>query len=207
MLGPSDLKQIDQAIQAGRGAAASVLGQTYNVYRLSSAAQAGILTTTPVIVGYQAYLAKASKAKIENDTLELEVAQWTCDVTNLILGDVLVETGYKSEGSSWCFSQARPRRESLFVRVELAAKIYRPRIGNIIPAGTAAASPGAPFVSPSRSSTASTLSARRRPIRRQRSPSVSSSRREPAERAERIHFPDRPRLRGSSGTSRHSALR
>jgi hypothetical protein len=148
MLGPSDLKQIDQAIQAGRGAAASVLGQTYNVYRLSSAAQAGILTTTPVIVGYQAYLAKASKAKIENDTLELEVAQWTCDVTNLILGDVLVETGYKSEGSSWCFAQARPRRESLFVRVELAAKIYRPRIGNIIPAGTAAASPGAPFVSP-----------------------------------------------------------
>jgi hypothetical protein len=149
MFGPTDLKQIDLAIQAGRGAAASVLGQTYDVYRLSSASNGSILDGEPVITGYQGRLRRITDRKaIEADPLELIVAEFTLSNVDLELGDILVETGYESDGGRWCFAQARPTRESLFVRCEELVQIYRPRVGNLVPTGTPnAATPGAPFVS------------------------------------------------------------
>jgi hypothetical protein len=143
------LVRINRAIQRGRGKLAEKIGQTYNVYRLTKKTNRAIVSGEPTIANFFGRLRRITDKKaIENAPLELVIAEFKCNNLTLELGDLLVETGYESDGATWCFVQGRPTRESLFVRVELAAKIYRPRIGNIIPAGTAAASPGAPFVSP-----------------------------------------------------------
>lgn len=125
-LGPSFLNIIEPAVQQGRGAAASVLGQTYNVYRLGGTTNNSIVSGTPAITGFQARLRRSKKIAIENQTFDLLVYTAMCDSRSLQLQDVLVETGYESDGGTFVYAQHRPTRETLFVRTEFNVSVTRP---------------------------------------------------------------------------------
>jgi hypothetical protein len=126
-LGPTALPQINAAVQTGRGAAASVLGQTYDVYRLSETTQTSIISGTPVLSGFRMYVQRiTSKKDVENQFFDLLLYKGTCDNSALQLGDVLVQTGYENDGSIFYFAQARPLKISVFVRVENPSMIQRP---------------------------------------------------------------------------------
>lgn len=126
-LGPTALKQINSAIQQGRGAAASVLGQTYNVFRLGATTTNSVVFGTPAISGFQARIRRTTaKVAVENAFFELLVYTALCNNAPLELQDVLVETGYQNDGGVYTFAQARPTRETLWVRTELNCAITRP---------------------------------------------------------------------------------
>lgn len=123
----SFLPQIDEIVQVGRGVAASVLGQTYDVYRLTSSTNNSIISGSPHISGFPARIRKLVDRKaLENAIFELEAFEFTCDNTTLDLGDVLVETGYESDGGQYVFAQRRPTRENVFIRCERNVSLSRP---------------------------------------------------------------------------------
>lgn len=128
-LGPTALQQINQAIQTGRGAAASVLGQGYDLYRLINTTSGSVVSGTPALTQYQCSMRKTQdRNAIENAVFELPIFEGTCNALPLVLGDVLVENPayYEGTGSAYVFAQARPRRENLFVRCEFNISITRP---------------------------------------------------------------------------------
>jgi hypothetical protein len=118
---------IDQAISLGVGAAASVVGQPYNVYRLSNASSGSIFDGSPLFTNFSMSVSKAGKSAIENDSFNLQVFIGACDDRELDLGDVLVEQNYESEtGDVFVFAQRRPMGYRLFVRCEAQVSITRP---------------------------------------------------------------------------------
>jgi hypothetical protein len=119
--------QLDRVVQRGRGVAASVLGQTLNVYRLSNTSNVSVTAGSPVITGFQARLERTtSKRKLESETINLITYVALCDNGTLQIGDLLETTGYKSDGAWFYFVQARPLDSNIFIRAELAATITRP---------------------------------------------------------------------------------
>lgn len=117
---------IDQAIQRGRGAAASVLGQTYSVYRLSNQ-NGSVITGTPLYTEFPLRLIQAAqKVAIENTAFQLMVFEGIVDNRALVKGDILKETGYENDAAFWIFAQERPTGISVFVRAETTAYISRP---------------------------------------------------------------------------------
>lgn len=124
-LPPTHLQQIDQAIQAGRGAAASVLGQTYTQYRLGSTS-GSITSGAPVATNFPARIGKAQKKAVENQSFDLLIFEAICDNRTLDIGDLLVETGYGSDGGQFWVAQKRPTRETLWVRAESNCNVTRP---------------------------------------------------------------------------------
>lgn len=127
-LPPTHVAQIDAAIQAGRGAAASVLGQTYTQYRLSSTSSGSITSGSPIATNYPARIERITeRKKIENQTFDLLVYEAMCDNRTLEIGDLLVETGYGSDGGQFWVAQKRPTRETLWVRAESNCNITRPK--------------------------------------------------------------------------------
>jgi hypothetical protein len=126
----SAIRQIDAAIQAGRGAAASVLGETHDVRRMSPTTNGSISSNAPVISAFQAYVPKkAKKMDVENDLFSLNAYEAKCDNTQLQIGDVLTQTGYKSDGRVYTYAQQRPAGKSIFVRTEWNCFISRPHPG------------------------------------------------------------------------------
>jgi hypothetical protein len=123
---PTHLAQINQAIQKGRGAAASVLGQTYDVYRLGS--QSGqIVSGTPLYMNYPATLTHWKNLKdIENQVFDALTFAATCDNTFLEVGDVFVGTGYGSDGAMYVVGDMRPLKHTILIRCEQSATITRP---------------------------------------------------------------------------------
>ena len=122
----SFLPEIDAVIQAGRGAAAGVIGQTYTQYRLGSTS-GSITSGTPITSNFLARIERiTNKSKIENQTFDLLVYKATCDNTTLDEGDLLVETGYGSDNGQYWVAQKRPTRETLWVRAESNCNITRP---------------------------------------------------------------------------------
>lgn len=124
---PSQIAKIDSAIQQGRGAAAQVLGQTYSQYRLTTTTNNSILSGPPINSGFLARLERTTKKiEVENQFFELVVFKATCDNRTLQLGDVLQETGYEAQPTTYVFAQARPTRETLWIRTEFNVFISRP---------------------------------------------------------------------------------
>lgn len=143
----SFLPDLDAIIQEGRGIASSLLGQTYDVRRLSATTSGSIMSNAPVIASFPAYIRKAKKVAIENQTFDLEVFEFKCDNRTLQLGDVLKETGYQARPSNvYVFAQYRPPRETICVRVEAWVSITRPQPKG----GAASQQPGAGVVRQSR---------------------------------------------------------
>lgn len=123
----SDIAEIDEAIQEGRGAAASVLGQTYNVFRLGPTSNVSVISGTPVYTDYPVRIRKSTKVAIENASFDLLAFTSTTDNRFLQIGDFLVESGYEAEeGNVFVVAQIRPTRETIIVRVESASAIQRP---------------------------------------------------------------------------------
>jgi hypothetical protein len=122
---PTALAQINGAIQQGRGAAASVLGQTYTVYRLTDQNNS-TTNAPPVLTDFPLYFRPAKKISIENEKFTLLAMQGTCNNNYLKLQDILIETGYENDEGVWCFAQARPTQPSIFMRVEQTCSITRP---------------------------------------------------------------------------------
>ena len=127
--GPTRVKYVDGKIQYGRGRAANVLGQTYTVYRLGPKSNGSILNGKPVYNKFQMRGEKSSKKALENATFDLLAFTFEVDNLKLERGDILVETGYKSDNGIWMFAQDRPTRESVFMRVETKCFISRPNTG------------------------------------------------------------------------------
>jgi hypothetical protein len=73
------------------------------------------------------YFKKAAKPDIENETFNLLVLEATCDGTKLLVGDVLVENGYQSDGGMYCVIQQRPMKANMLVRVESPSAIQEPK--------------------------------------------------------------------------------
>ena len=151
---PSQIAKIDTAIQRGRGAAAQVLGQSYAQYRLTNATNNSVVSGTPVNANFLARIAKAKKQSIENQVFDLQVFSATCDNTTLQFGDILVESGYESDGGQYAVAQKRPTRETLLVRVERNASITRPNpLGGAFTDQPASGSaPARNYVGPTKSS-------------------------------------------------------
>jgi hypothetical protein len=125
-MGQTRLGYIDGKVQRGRGKCARVLGQTYDVHRLTNSSNGSIIGTVPFIPDFQMYLTPAKKTIVENQKFDLLVFEGECDNRRLQLGDVLVETSYENDEGIWAFAQARPRQESLFVRCETICFISKP---------------------------------------------------------------------------------
>jgi hypothetical protein len=128
---------IDGKVQYGKGRAASVLGQTYNVFRnptnttnLPSPNINGSLTSSPPVLAlYQAYVSRTtSKKLLENTVFDILVYEAKCDNRQLVIQDVLVQSGYENDGSVFTYAQRRPvpPYASLFVRTESTCTITRP---------------------------------------------------------------------------------
>jgi hypothetical protein len=118
---------IDFAIQIGRGAAAGVIGQTYDIRRLDDNTNGAISNNPPIFTAYPARVRRTtSKAAIENITFDTLIFQATCDNRVLRDGDLLTQTGYENDGSIFTMAQARPTRETLWVRTEATCSITRP---------------------------------------------------------------------------------
>lgn len=118
---------IDGKIQYGRGRAASVLGQPFNVYRLTDNTNTGIVTGSPVIANFPANIGKHSK-NLDDQLLESIAVELRCDNRQLQLGDVLVPV--KSYGSQpkdiWTIVQKRPLGKTFAIRTNFLATISRP---------------------------------------------------------------------------------
>jgi len=140
---PTRLAYLDRKVQYGRGKAAGVYGQTYDVYRNGPNVSGSIYDSKPVLSNYPMSPAKAKSSQIENETFKLQVFDGDCDNGKLQLGDILKETGYEAltisgqqvqggtsnafTGDVFCFAQRRPfRGKNLFVRCEAAISITRP---------------------------------------------------------------------------------
>jgi len=124
------MPQIDDAIQQAQGAIGAVVGQTYDVFRMTNTTSGSILNGPALYTGFPLSPAKAQKKHIENTTFDLQVFVGTCDNRDLEIGDVLVETGYEAlENNIFIFAQRRPMGVSLFVRGEVKGFISRPNTG------------------------------------------------------------------------------
>jgi hypothetical protein len=122
------VRYLDSKVQYGRGKAAGVYGQTYDVYRITN--QTGsYMDGPPVFSDFPMSPFKAKKGQTENQTFDLQIFDGTCDNTKLQLGDILVETGFEGEqGDRFVFAQRRPfRGRSLFVRCEANISVTRPQ--------------------------------------------------------------------------------
>lgn len=122
------LQEIDEAIQVGRGAAAAVIGQNYDVYRLSDSTNGSILSGSPVYTNFPARIRRIStKTAIEDAIFDLVLFQATCDNRALLVGDTFQETGYEAqEAGVYVMVQARPTRETLWMRCESNCALSRP---------------------------------------------------------------------------------
>lgn len=126
---PTDLVAIDAAIQAGRGAEASVNGQHYSVYRLSPSTNVSVISGTPLYKRFPAiYDDKPPKKSIENQIFDLLAVKFVCNNLYLREGDVLVETEYGADASGqYVIAQIRPRKHTLALRVDVNGALQRPR--------------------------------------------------------------------------------
>ena len=133
---PTEIQAIDTALQAGRGAEASVLGQAFTVQRLTNTTSVGVSSTVPVYQNFPAVLRRfTSKVGLENEIFSLLAFNFICDNTYLKTGDLLTNTGYGSEPMGiFTIASKRPRRETIAMRTEWNIFISRP-----IPLGGAAA--------------------------------------------------------------------
>ena len=121
------MPSIDQAIQIGRGVAGAVVGQPFNVHRLTDTTNHGILNGQPLLTNFPAIARKTtSKKLIENSTFDIQVFDFTVDNRPLKIGDALVTEGYHSDGGVFYYVQDRPIGQSLFIRAEANISISRP---------------------------------------------------------------------------------
>jgi hypothetical protein len=119
---------IDGKVQYGKGRAASVLGQTYNLWRLSDKSNGSVISGKPLFANVPLYLEKTSKSIVENQIFDLIAYEGVIDNRRLQKQDIFVETGYETDFGTYIFAQRRPvpPYKSIFMRAETYCFITRP---------------------------------------------------------------------------------
>lgn len=122
------IDEIDGAIQEGRGAAAEVLGQTYDVRRLDDKTNGSISNNQPIFKNFPARLRRTTqKVAIENEIFSLLCFVALCDNSKIELMDQFREVGYGAmDQGIYVLAQKRPTRETLWMRAEWNCAITRP---------------------------------------------------------------------------------
>lgn len=121
------IEYLDSKVQYGRGKAADVYGQVYNVYRLRTQ-NGSIFSAPPIFADFAISPEKAPKTKAENQTYDLQIFAGTCDNSLLKLGDVFREVNPQDPpGDQLVFAQRRRfKGQSLFIRCEATISVTRP---------------------------------------------------------------------------------
>lgn len=120
-------QRIDAKIQRGRGKAARWLGYPFDVYRLSPKVSGQIVSGNPVFSGFKSSLTRWKSSKdIENQVFDALTFDAECDNRKLEIGDVLVRTGYRSDGAMFVVGDMRPLKHTILIRCEQSATITRP---------------------------------------------------------------------------------
>ena len=112
------------------GIATEQLGQVYKVYRLNGNTAGAVISANSLVhPAFNFYFEKAQKSIIENTTFDLQVFSAIGDATQLRVGDILVETGFGSDGGTYCVAQIRNRKpfRTILVRVESQSAIQEPQ--------------------------------------------------------------------------------
>lgn len=113
------MPQLDEAIDQGLGVVGAVVGQPFDVYRLSDTTNVGVLENDPIYTSFPINLRRYTlKVAIENTTFELLTYVANCDRRQLQLMDLLVTEGYGGDSAVFCVAQMRPMAETILVRVE-----------------------------------------------------------------------------------------
>lgn len=126
---PTRIAYVDSKIQYGRGRAAQVLGQPCNVYRnRKGITNNSLMAKSPFYSNFPIRFRRITqKFAIEDQIFDMLCFVGLCDNLKLKLGDLIQETGYKADAANiYTFVQARPTRESLFIRCESCSFITRP---------------------------------------------------------------------------------
>lgn len=116
------LPAIDDAFQQVRGALASVFGQTYDVYRLSSATSAtGIVSPSSQIASVVPAIFKAKPKAIDieiSTSIKYLAFSATVDIRTFLEGDIFVQNtnSYHYESTTYVLVSRRPSpRQSVFI--------------------------------------------------------------------------------------------
>jgi hypothetical protein len=121
------MPKLNDVVQQLRGVEGAIIGQTYNVYRLTSASNGSVISGIPLYTNYPMYLKeKAMKVVVENDAFNLLVWEGKVDNIDIQLGDFFVEVGYGNDKGIWVYAQGRPMHPNIFVRAETRSFITRP---------------------------------------------------------------------------------
>lgn len=123
------LPGIQAAIDKGRGAAAAKTGQTYNVYRLTGTSTGQQVQPSNLV--YTNFKASFKRISSLEDTeanmiIKVPIFRGLCDMSKLQIGDVLVENGFRGDGSAFTVAYERPLRQYVFMHTPLPVTITRP---------------------------------------------------------------------------------
>ena len=136
-----NLAALNTLVQYGRGKAASILGQVYDVYRLGPTVSGQIVSGTPAISGFPASLTHWTNAQdVENNPLGALTFAATCTNLALEIGDIFVGYSYGSDGAMYAVADLRPLKQTVLVRCEQSSTITRPTA----PADLVALNPSGP---------------------------------------------------------------
>ena len=132
---------LNALVQYGRGRAAQIVGQTYNVYRLGPSVSGQIVSGSPAIAGLSASLTHWKNLKdIENQVFDAITFSATVNNLALAVGDILVGYGYGSDEAMYAVADLRPLKQTILIRCEQSSTVTRPTA----PADTIVRNPNGP---------------------------------------------------------------
>lgn len=130
-----DYEELDAVVQYGRGVAAGIIGEVYDVYRRSDgtdgrqATQGSVLNTANLIISAFPIRMMRSNAAIatENTNIYDMIYAGMCDATQLLVGDIVIRTQpYRNDREMFVVADLRPLSYNVFVRTEIEGSMSRP---------------------------------------------------------------------------------
>jgi len=124
---PTPVAPIQGEIDSARGEVASYLGQIYNVYRLNPRSTGTVISPqSQVYDSLPCYmrLANSPHAQEQSKVYEM-IYEGKFDASKVLIGDIFVEKGFRSDGGMFVLAQYRPLEPYMFVRCEIAGTILR----------------------------------------------------------------------------------
>ena len=133
----ANVRSIQSKIDKGRGKAGTILGQTFDVYRLNAKSTGSIIQPSNLVIsGYKAYVKHdARRLETESNIIVKAVPRFifTGDSSRIQLGDVFVERTdpFRTElptptdGNIFTFAYIRPIRRLGFVSTPISGQVSR----------------------------------------------------------------------------------
>jgi hypothetical protein len=130
-----DYAALDDVVQYGRGRAAEIIGEPYDIYRLSDGLDGreptqGSMLNEPnkILCSFPIRMVKTNAAiAIEQTNIYDMIYTGMCDATDLKVGDVAVRVGrHRKTNEMFTLAQLRPLSYNTFIRTEVEGNISRP---------------------------------------------------------------------------------